>query len=55
MTTITVTEDFPKSLRHAIGLIRFTLRGRQKVNTQWVLFNIVHNLLKIHRYGFGFT
>ncbi len=43
------------NLRHAIGLNRFTLRGDQKVNTQWKLFSIVHNLLKIHRYGPGFT
>jgi hypothetical protein len=40
---------------HAIGLNRFTLRGDQKVNIQWKLFSIVHNLLKIHRFGPGFT
>ncbi len=43
------------NLRHAIGLNRFTLRGDQKVNIQWKLFNIVHNLLKIHRYGLRLT
>lgn len=37
----------------AIGLDRFTLRGKRKVNTQWNLFCIVHNVKKIHRYGFG--
>jgi hypothetical protein len=42
-------------LRHAIGLDRFTLRGDQKVNIQWKLFSIVHNLLKIHRFGPGYT
>jgi transposase len=42
-------------MRHAIGLNRFTLRGDQKVNIQWKLFSIVHNMLKIHRYGPGFT
>jgi hypothetical protein len=43
------------NLRHAIGLNRFTLRGDQKVNIQWKLFSIVHNLLKIHRFGPGLT
>lgn len=34
-----------------IGLERFTLRGKKKVDAQWKLYCIVHNLLKIHRYG----
>lgn len=34
---------------------RFTLRGQIKVNTQWLLYSIVHNLGKIHTYGDGFT
>lgn len=34
-----------------IGLARFTLRGKRKVDAQWKLYCIVHNLLKIHRYG----
>lgn len=38
-----------------MGLDRFTLRGRDKVNSQWNLFCIVHNLKKIHRYGKGFA
>jgi transposase len=42
------------SIRHAIGLDRFTLRGNDKVDTQWKLYCIVHNLLKIHRYGIQF-
>lgn len=37
-----------------IGLDRFTLRGRPKVDTQWKLYCMVHNLLKIHRYGAQF-
>lgn len=36
-------------------LDRFTLRGKTKVNTQWNLFCIVHNLTKIHRYGPGYA
>ena len=43
------------NLRHAVGLNRFTLRGDQKVNIQWKLFSIVHNLFKIHRFGPGYT
>lgn len=35
----------------ALGLNRFTLRGKVKVNIQWLLFCMVHNLGKIHRYG----
>ncbi len=42
-------------IRHAIGLDRFTLRTKRKVDTQWKLFCIVHNLKKIHRYGTGFA
>ena len=38
-------------IRHALGLDRFTLRGKEKVNIQWRLYNTVHNLLKIFRYG----
>lgn len=34
-----------------LGLDRFTLRGKQKVNIQWLLYCTVHNLLKVHRYG----
>jgi len=30
---------------------RFTLRTKRKVNTQWVLYTIVHNVEKISRYG----
>lgn len=37
-----------------IGLARFTLRGRRKVDAQWKLYCMVHNMLKIHRYGTQF-
>ncbi len=36
-----------------LGLDRFTLRGKPKVNTQWLVYCIVHNLTKVHRYGEG--
>ncbi len=34
-----------------LGLDRFSLRGKKKVNTQWLFYCVVHNLLKVHRYG----
>jgi Transposase DDE domain len=33
------------------GLRRFTLRGKQKVDTQWKLFTLVHNIEKIGHYA----
>jgi transposase len=33
------------------GMRRFTLRGRRKVNAQWQLFTIVHNIEKIAHRG----
>jgi len=40
-------------IRSALGLDRFSLRGKRKVNTQWLLYCLVHNLTKVHRYGEG--
>jgi len=36
-----------------LGLDRFSLRGKPKVNVQWLFYCMVHNLTKIHRYGEG--
>ncbi|MBX3697707.1 MAG: IS1182 family transposase [Dokdonella sp.] len=33
------------------GLRRFTLRGKSKIDTQWKLFCIVHNVAKLQVYG----
>jgi len=38
-----------------IGLNRFTLRGKAKVNSQWLTFCSVHNLKKIHQFGPGYA
>ena len=46
-----IVEPVFAHIRNALGLSRFSLRGRIKVNIQWKLFCIVHNLLKVHRYG----
>ncbi len=35
------------------GMNRSTLRGSEKVNTQWRLYCMVHNLEKIARYGYS--
>jgi transposase len=42
-------------IRHVMGLDRFSLRGKTKVNTQWLLFCIVHNLKKVFKYGMAVT
>jgi transposase len=39
------------NIRYTLGLDRFTLRGRSKVNIQWKLFCMVHNIGKIMRYA----
>ena len=41
------------NIRSTLDLDRFTLRGRRKVGTQWMLFCMVHNLGKLARYGRG--
>jgi hypothetical protein len=42
------------NIRHALGLDRFTLRGKTKVDIQLNLYAILHNMLKLHRYGIEF-
>jgi len=34
-----------------IGIKRFSLRGKAKVDGQWKLMAMIHNIFKIHRYG----
>jgi len=43
------------NIKNALSLDRFTLRGREKVDIQWKLYNIAHNIIKIQRYGPGYT
>jgi transposase len=38
-----------------LGMNRFTLRGRKKVDAQWKLYCIVHNIGKLARYGPSFS
>lgn len=42
-------------IRSILRLDRFSLRGKLKVNTQWLLYCITHNIKKVHRYGEGFA
>ena len=37
-----------------IGIRRFSLRTKRKVDGQWKLMMLLHNVLKIHRYGWGY-
>lgn len=37
----------------AIGIKRFSLRGKDKVNGQWQLMTMIHNIAKIHRYAWS--
>ena len=43
------------NIRHNKGLSRFTLRGQKKVDTQWKLFCLVHNIEKLAHHGYGVT
>ena len=46
-----VVEPVFANVCHALGLDWFSLRGKVKVDTQWKLFSMVHNLMKLARYG----
>ncbi len=41
------------NIGHARSLKRFSLRSAAKVNTQWLLYCLVHNIGKLQRYGSG--
>jgi transposase len=49
---IAIVEPVFANIKCMKGLDRFTLRGKIKVNIQWVLYCMVHNICKIMRYGF---
>jgi hypothetical protein len=46
-----IIEPIFGNIRHTKRLNRFTLRGRRKVNAQWRLYCLVHNIEKLQRYG----
>ena len=41
------------NLRYNNGLDRFTLRSQKKVDTQWKLYCLVHNIEKLANNGYG--
>lgn len=48
-----VVEPVFGHITSAIGFKRFSLRGRAKVDGQWKLIAMLHNICKIHRYGWS--
>lgn len=46
-----IVEPVFANIRHTHRLQRFSLRGHTKVNAQWLLFCLVHNIGKVQRYG----
>ena len=43
------------NIRQNNRLNRFTVRGQKKVDTQWKLFCLVHNIEKLAHHGYGVT
>ena len=50
---IAIAEPVFANIKYGKRLDRFTLRGRIKVNIQWVLYCMVHNIGKILTFGFA--
>jgi hypothetical protein len=48
-----IVEPVFANIRTQKHLDRFTLRGKQKVDVQWMLYSMVHNIEKIANYGGG--
>ena len=52
---IGIVEPVFANLRAQKGMNRFTLRGKIKVNIQWLLYCMVHNIEKITNYGVQYS
>jgi transposase len=50
---IGIVEPVFANLRHNKRLHRFTLRGQRKVDTQWKLYCMVHNIEKLAHHGYA--
>jgi len=48
---LAIIEPVFGNMREQKRMDRFTLRGKQKVNSQWLLYCMVHNIEKILNYG----
>jgi hypothetical protein len=51
---IAIVEPVFANIQTHKGMSRFTLRGKIKVNIQWLLYCMIHNIGKILRYGFNY-
>ena len=49
---IATLEPVFANLRHNKRMDRFTLRGKEKVGTQWRLYCMVHNIEELARNGY---
>jgi hypothetical protein len=49
---LAIVEPVFANIRTHKSMNRFTLRGKIKVNIQWLLYCMVHNMGKIASYGF---
>jgi len=52
---LAIVEPVFANIRTQKRLDRFTLRGKPKVNVQWLLFCTIHNIEKIVNFGSGFA
>jgi transposase len=52
---IAIAEPVFANIRTDKAMNRFTLRGKIKVNIQWLLYCMVHNIGKILNYGFKYA
>ena len=52
---LAIAEPVFANIRINKRLDRFTLRGKIKVNIQWLMYCLVHNLEKILNYGMAYT
>ena len=52
-TRFATVEPVFGNLRHNKRLARFTLRGREKVDGQWKLYCLVHNIEKLGHHGYA--
>ena len=49
---VAIVEPVFGNIRTQKRMDRFTLRGKIKVNIQWLLYCMVHNIEKVVNYGF---
>ena len=52
---LAIVEPVFANIKTQKRLNRFTLRGKFKVNVQWQLYCIIHNIEKIVNYGASFA